>query len=186
MVMVDLGDVLARVRERCHAAGGPLAAPATPTEVDHAEARLGFALPASLRLLYTEVANGGVGPVPMYGVGNGVRSPEGDDLVGVYEGRRCPRQPYPDRPGARPLPVAGERWPACVLPLAEPRSGVLFCLDVPSGQVLSGEGHAPEHGVGYADWLQVEAPSLEAWLVRWLDGEALPHRPGGRWGGHGA
>jgi SMI1 / KNR4 family (SUKH-1) len=182
MAIVDLGNVLARVRERCLDHGGIPCAAATLEEIEHAEARLRFRLPASLRRLYSEVANGGVGPVPLYGVGNGMRSAEGDDLVGVYEGRLRPSRTYPDLPGGRLL-VATETWPAHVMPLAEPRSGVLFCLHAPSGQVLSGAGNATEHGLGHADWLQREAPSLEAWLARWLDGEALPHRPQGAWGG---
>ncbi len=183
MAMVDIPEVLARVRERCLASGGPVPPPASPSEIGQAEARLGFALPPALRLLHLEVANGGVGPVPLYGVGPGRRSTEGEDLVGVYEGMlRPPRQPYPDRPGGRSLMVAVDPWPAGVLPLSEPHDGVLFCLDALGGAVLSGEG-ALELGLRHADWLQREAPSLEAWLVRWLDGEAFPHRPQGAWGG---
>ncbi|MGH7748297.1 MAG: SMI1/KNR4 family protein [Candidatus Dormibacteria bacterium] len=183
MAIVDLASVLARVHERCLADGGPIHPRATPAEIEQAEARLGFALPEALRRLCLEVANGGVGPVPLYGVGNGRRSPEGDDLVGVYEGLLRPRPPYPERPGSRLQAVAVEAWPAAVLPLSEPRDGVLFCLDALGGTVLSGEGHAHELGIPAAEWLQREATSLEAWLVRWLDGESLPHRPEGPWGG---
>jgi hypothetical protein len=184
MAIVDLGDVLARVRDRYGGGQGPLRGPATRAEIEQAEARLGFALPESLRRFHTEVANGGVGPVLLYGVGSGWRSPEGEDLVGVYECRLLQsRAPYPEMPGGRRLMVAVETWPACVLPLSEPRDGVLFCIDALTGEVLSGEGHATEHGLSHADWLQREAPSLEAWLARWLDGEDPPHRPQGPWGG---
>jgi len=184
MATGDLEDVLFRVRDRYRAGGGPLHAPASPLEIRHAEARLGFTLPESLRRFHTEVANGGVGPVLLYGVGSGWRSPDGEDLVGVYECRlQQSSRADPERPGGRPLSVAVEAWPACVLPLAEPRDGVLFCIDAPTGEVLSGEGHATEHGLRHADWLQREAPSLEAWLARWLDGEDPPHRPRGPWGG---
>jgi hypothetical protein len=184
MAIVDIVGVLARVREHCLADGGPLPPPATVAEIEQAEARLGFALPPSLRRLHLEVANGGVGPVPLYGVGSGRRDPEGDDLVGVYEGMlRPPREPYPPRPGGRSLVVAVDAWPTAVLPLCEPRDGVLFCLDARGGEVLSGVGNALELGLRHAEWLQREAPSLEAWLVRWLDGEAVPHRPQGAWGG---
>ena len=48
---------------------------------------------------------------------------------------------------------------------------------------LSAEGPGCELGAGHAEWLQREAPSLEAWLARWLEGESLPHRPRGPWGG---
>ena len=183
MEIVELDEILARVRERCEHAGGPMHRRASPAEVQQAEARLGFALPTSLRRLLLEVANGGIGPVPLLGVGNGRRSPEGDDLVGVYEERRRPRQPYPDRPGGRRLPAAVEAWPARVLPVCEARDGLLFCVDATAGEVLSGEGHGFELGAGHGDWLQREAPSLEAWLARWLEGENPPHRPRGPWRG---
>jgi hypothetical protein len=183
MAIVDLADVLARVKRRYAAGGGPSQTPATRAEIEHAEARLGFSIPASLRRLHAEVANGGIGPVLLYGVGTGWHSPEGEDLVGVYEDRLRPRPPYPDRADGRSLMVAVAEWPACVLPLAEPRDGVLFCLDALTGEVLSGEGNALELGLSHADWLQREAPSLEAWLARWLDGEDPPHRPQGAWGG---
>ncbi len=184
MAIVDLEGLLTRVRERCLDAGGPHHPTATASEVDQAEARLGFGLPEVLRRLLLEVSNGGIGPVPLLGVGRGRRSPEGEDLVGVYEGMlRPPRRPYPDRPGGRSLVVAVEAWPVSVLPLSEARDGVLFCLDAHGGEVLSGEGNALELGLRHADWLQRESPSLEAWLVRWLDGESLPHRPRGAWGG---
>jgi hypothetical protein len=184
MPIVDISGVIARVRQHCLADGGPLPPPATLTEIEQAEARLGFALPPALRRLHLEVANGGVGPVPLYGVGSGRRDPDGDDLVGAYEGMlRPPREPYPARPGGRALLVAVDAWPAAVLPLCEPRDGVLFCLDARGGELLSGVGNALELGLRHAEWLQREAPSLEAWLVRWLDGEAVPHRPQGAWGG---
>jgi SMI1/KNR4 family protein SUKH-1 len=175
MAIVDIVDVLGRVRRRSLADGGPLPPPATATEIEQAEARLGFALPPSLRRLHLEVANGG---------GSGRRDPEGDDLVGVYEGMLRPaRRAYPPRPGGRSLAVAGDAWPTAVLPLCEPRDGILFCLDARGGEVLSGVGNALELGLRHAEWLQREAPSLEAWLVRWLDGETVPHRPQGAWGG---
>lgn len=186
MAIVDLGDVLGRVRERCQRDGGPLLPPATPAEIAQAEARLGFALPAALRRLCLEVANGGIGPVPLFGVGNGRRSPDGEDLVGVYECLLRPRMGYPERPGARLQAVAFAAWPVGILPLSEPRDGILFCVDALGGGVLSGEGHAVELGIPPTEWLQREAPSLEAWLLRWLDGESLPHRPEGPWGGREA
>src|SRR5262245_23166208 len=40
----------------------PLPAPASEAALDAAEARLGTPLPASLRRLYAEIANGGFGP----------------------------------------------------------------------------------------------------------------------------
>jgi hypothetical protein len=183
MAIVDLAGLITRVREHCLDSGGPVHPRATPAEIEHAEARLGFVLPEALRRLHLEVANGGVGPVPLYGVGNGRRSPEGEDLVGVYDGLLRPRPSYPERAGARPLAVAVEAWPIGILPLSEPRDGILFCLDALGGELLSCEGQALELGLPAAEWLQREAPSLEAWLVRWLDGESLPHRPQGPWGG---
>lgn len=183
MAFVELDGILARLRERSLDEGGPSHPRATPAEVEQAEARLGFPLPAALRRLLLEVANGGVGPVPILGVGTGRRSPEGDDLVGVYEGVSGPRQAHPELPGGRRLAATVDAWPAAVLPLSEARDGLVFCIDARSGEVLSAEGHGCELGIGHAEWLQREAPSLEAWLARWLEGESPPHRPQGPWGG---
>jgi hypothetical protein len=183
MAMVELDGILARLRERSLDEGGPAHRPATRAEVEQAERRLGFPLPASLRRLLLEVANGGIGPVPLLGVGAGRRSPEGDDLVGVYEGLRGPRPSHPERPGGRRLAATVDAWPVAVLPLAEARDGVVFCIDARGGEVLSAEGHGCELGIGHARWLQREAASLEEWLARWLEGEDPPHRPRGPWGG---
>jgi len=183
MAIVEFDGILARLRDRSPDEGGPAHRRASAVEVEQAEARLGFPLPTALRRLLLEVANGGVGPVPMLGVGNGRRSPEGDDLVGVYEGVRGPRRLHPEPPGGRRLAATVDAWPALVLPLSEARDGLVFCIDAHGGEVLSAEGPGCELGAGHAEWLQREAPSLEAWLARWLEGESLPHRPQGPWGG---
>jgi hypothetical protein len=113
MVTVDLGDVLARVRERCRGTGGPLAAPAIPAEIEHAGARRGIALPARLRLVDTEVAGGGIAVASLPGAGTRLRSPEGEGPVGAGEARRSPSHPCPDRLGGRRLPMGGGEPPRC-------------------------------------------------------------------------
>jgi len=59
---------------------------ATAAEVDAAEVALGFAIPALLRRLYTEVANGGFGPsYGLEGVPTIPPASGGSDIVALYE-----------------------------------------------------------------------------------------------------
>lgn len=71
----------------------PLPAPATHAEVDAAEAALGFPLPALLRRLYTEVANGRWGPdsglQPVLEAGG---APDGNDLASFHQQCTAPER----------------------------------------------------------------------------------------------
>lgn len=84
----------------------PVQPPTDPDQLAEAEARLGFPLPDLLRRLYTEVGNGGFGPV--FGLLPLSRASLGDDppaaaefdLVGQYEWLR----------GAELARLAGTGW----------------------------------------------------------------------------
>src|SRR5512141_758776 len=76
----------------------PLPAPASATTLEAADRVLGFALPAGLRRLYLEVADGGFGP------GGGLLS-----IGAALEARR-------DLVGGGELP-RGRTWPANLLPI---------------------------------------------------------------------
>lgn len=96
--VVSMDEIIGRIRARvadgreCDHPGEahPLLPPVPAAAVDAAEAALGFALPPLLRRLYTDVGNGGFGPV--YGLiplsaesFAGDRPREADfDLVGQY------------------------------------------------------------------------------------------------------
>lgn len=129
----------------------PLPSPATADALDGAEARLGFALPPALRQLYGEVADGGFGP--------------GTGLLSI------------DRVVNRFLEVQDEvprnlRWPDRLLPLVDDQS-TLDCLDAtsPSGEMITWDPDGLSDRASEKAWrrsFEAAAPSLEAWLDRWL------------------
>ena len=61
------------------------APPAGADELDAAEGRLGFALPESLRTVYSQVANGGFGPgYGLLGIGSGATDDLGNTAESLY------------------------------------------------------------------------------------------------------
>ncbi len=133
------------------------APPATEPEVRAAEAGLGFPLPAELRQLYLEVADGGVGP------GDGVLPLA--ELVARH--RELTREP------AGPQ---GQAWPAELLPV-QGQAWELVCLDRGTGRLvrwdleeLEDDDELPADHPSWAASFVPEADSLAAWLTAWADG----------------
>lgn len=180
--MID--DLVVRLRGR-YAAAGPPAEPATDEAIADAQKRLGFVLPSRLVHLYQEFANGGFGPAfGIYGVGlYGHRSLEGWDIVDQYVRHRTARNDNIVAPDDPAYTLAMEGWPKGLLPMTAVVSQISYALDVVTGEVLSGDGDDVESGMTYATWLKREAPGLDEWLGRWLDGEELPAQGLHSWGG---
>lgn len=125
--------------------------PATPAQLDAAEARLGFPLPPALRRVYAEVANGGFGP------GGGLLPVE--RAVDAYA--ELTRVPY--------LPKAGV-WPTGLLPIGDVDPGYVT-LDVRSGRIVDWDPEDLTERSGERAWeatFTEAASSLEAWLWAWL------------------
>ena len=129
----------------------PLSGPATPKSLERAERQLGFTLPPTLRQLYVEVADGGFGP------GSGLLSIErvAERYLSVQE--EAPRN---------------QRWPDRLLPLVDDNP-VLDCLDASNadGPVITWDPEDLWERVSDRTWqrsFSETAPSLEAWLERWL------------------
>jgi hypothetical protein len=136
--------------------------PAPPALVDAAEAALGLRLPTLLVRVYTEVADGGVGPggglLPLL-ERNGRRT---QSLVEAYESV-CDASEH----------GYGAPWPRHLLPIASWDDGVLAVVDTTD----------PAHPVYEVDYAAVEeddedatpwagppvAPSLGEWLRRWAE-----------------
>jgi hypothetical protein len=136
-------------------AGAPeVRPPASEAAVQAAEAALGFALPEGLRQLYLEVGDGGFGP------GDGIYSL--GQLVAKH--REMTREP------AGPQ---GQDWPAALLPI-HGEGWDLISIDRGSGRLIFWdlEGLDDEdEDEGNAAWnasFVEEAPSLGAWLEKWL------------------
>jgi hypothetical protein len=129
-----------------------LPAPASTAALDGAETSLGFALPAELRRLYAEVADGGFGP------GGGLLPI--DRAVGVYRDLRA----------NPPLP-RGRTWPERLLPLVDRDPGY-DALEVGTGRVVGWDPEGLAEYAGPKAWLRSFSelsPSLEAWLGEWVD-----------------
>ena len=156
-------------RALCQSALPPL----RPEHIDEAEEKLGFALPLLLRLIYTQVGNGGFGP------GEGLipliyerSSSDDESVVSEYLNRRSQ--------------CAGPsefRWPDRMLPIADHGCGQLSCVLLAE----SGDSDPPvitfEPNVSteestrrflngrpfIAPGFLPEMKSLAAWLREWLD-----------------
>jgi len=129
-----------------------LPAPASEAALQAAEARLGTPLPALLRRLYGEVANGGFGP------GGGLLSIE--KAVAAYV--EMTREPF--------LPK-GYPWPAGLLPISGDESGY-DCVEASTGRVVGWDPEGLTERSSEKTWQKTFtelAPSLEAWLGDWLD-----------------
>ena len=124
--------------------------PAGEEKVAAAEAKLGFPLPADLRQIYTEVADGGVGP------GGGIYSLK--QLLAKWREMT-----------AEPVGPRGQKWPSHLLPV-NGDDWDLTCIDMKTGRLVCFDVEEVDYG-GWKACFKDEAESLEAWLGKWL---ALP------------
>ena len=127
-----------------------LPSPAPAAALDAAEARLGFPLPASLRRIYSEVANGGFGP------GGGLLSVE-RAVASYVEMTSNPWGPQ-------------QVWPAELLPIQAIDPGYV-AIDVRSGRIVDWDPEELTERSGERAWrasFKEAASSLEAWLEAWV------------------
>ncbi|MFI8181075.1 SMI1/KNR4 family protein [Actinacidiphila glaucinigra] len=162
--MIEADDLIVRVAARASAAAGTLPAPARAAQVEEAEALLGFALPPLLARLYTEVADGGFGPLgnelfPLAG--------KGRTAVSAYRAER-----------GEPQASDSPHWPEGVLPILDWGCGMYGAVDClsTSGTVLVFEPNA-DTGDPADGWF-VDQPGLADWLETWLAGGGW-YRPDG-------
>jgi hypothetical protein len=141
--------------------------PISTDAVEAAERELGFSLPELLKLLYTEVANGGFGPYDrIIGLEGGwtANDNDGENLVELY----CKfKEELPFEPD----------WPDGLLPICESGgNGTVFCLDTtrPNSPVMAVEldfFDEDEDEDGEEETLELtlteEAPSFQSWLEDW-------------------
>lgn len=152
-------DLVARASELAAQMAAPaepgLRPPARPADVDTVSTVLGVAVPRVLRRVLTEVADGGFGP--------------GYGLFGTADLVRVAGRARRDGTG---LDGDGGDWPADHLPVADLGCGALACVvtshpDAPvvvfDPDLLEDED---DEVPGRA--FEPEAPSLAAWLDRWV------------------
>jgi len=125
--------------------------PAEPALVERVEADLGFSLPAGLRRLYLEVADGGYGP--------------GTGLLPIELVAKRYRSVTAEVP-------RNQVWPERLLPLVDDEP-VMDSLDasVPDGAVITWDPEDLRERSSDGDWqrsFSEAAPSLADWLETWL------------------
>ncbi|SDQ85813.1 SMI1/KNR4 family protein [Pseudoxanthomonas sp. CF125] len=168
-----MDELIAELKERKAAASlyaddsllGGLAPPLSLSEIELAEASLGFKLPDSLRRIYSEVANGGFGySYGLLGLNGGPRNEDGQDAVGLY---MTYRESDPDDPLWQ--------WPFGLLPIGHLGCAMFHCIDCsdPAGAVVWFEPNPHEPGQSWSDSFIPFAPSLVTYFQAWLDGKDL-------------
>lgn len=166
----DLDEIIRKIRKRV---SNPETAmdmdgrrvihpPTTLGKIKEAEAALGFPLPAVLKRLYIEVANGGFGPgYGMAGVDGCGADLGNNDLVALHLGRTSNRwrSTYPD-------------WPLQALNLAYLGCGMYVVADcsAPEVPMFLFEPNVSEEDLGYKNCLIPFDCTLEEWLNAWADG----------------
>jgi hypothetical protein len=136
----------------------PLPQVATAEQVSQCEKAIGRSLPAGLKQLYTEVADGDFGPAG-----------------GLFPLARVIDE-YRDMTD-EPAGPQNQPWPANLLPLIDAEPGY-DCLDLDSGEMVTWDPQEIE-GYSNAAWLRSFkplAPSLAAWLEEWLGRPTMGER----------
>jgi hypothetical protein len=183
-------DLCRRMPDHCRENGIALTyPPATNEQVWLAEEQLGFPLPTFLRMLYTEVVNGGPELGTCYG------------LFGCIGGYAFGDSGYAAVPRTVEHLVSKGDWRphSCIFEaLARHPGRMIQCNDIPDGfMTISDEGcglslgldinterryltgcgselrpEDPRDPSSYLVTLEYVSPSLEDWLEQWLDGTA--------------
>jgi len=147
--------------------------PATTEQVRETEAVLGFSLPAVLRTLYMELANGGFGPA--YGL-RGIQGgkPQREGTIPEFWSQAADMFTLFDLKGNEVQPgktffFLYSQWPRFLIPIVDWGCGIEICIDCTGGHILRcGPWDENNYGLEYL------ADSLEEWLQRWMRGELYP------------
>jgi len=133
--------------------------PAAEADINSAEARLDYRLPAALRRVYLEVADGGFGPgAGLFGLSR---------IMTVYH----EVQDHPVMP-------AGSSWPPGILPIVDRDPGY-DCIEVATGRVLAWDPERLTEHSGERDWQRCFSeisPSIDGWLREWAVSGTLGER----------
>jgi hypothetical protein len=165
---VDADELIRQIRAKAVAAG-PLPPPASREMIKAVEGRLGLRLPGLLVSIYIEIADGGFGPgsdVPIAGY-------PAARLYSLQDLERAYRDNLEGVPGSPWSP-----WPDGVVPMLSWgcfAEAAIDCLDDQT-PVLLYESDVDE--VTPAQAWKVDAPSLDQWWWRWVNGvQQKPTQP---------
>jgi hypothetical protein len=165
-------ELIAAARDRLPPGAPP---PATGDELAEAEKRLGFSLPALLRRMYTEVANGSWGPE--YGANGLIAGARVDLDRGVVDWYLSMRDSGPD-----PEDPGWPGWPEGLVAVCHWGCAIWSCVDCNSVKARVIRFDPNDHlGPGGASWSGAwteERSTLTEFLGDWLEGQ-LSLRPAG-------
>lgn len=139
--------------------------PATQKDVAMTEQRLNFGIPATLRQIYLNVANGGFGPgYGVMGVDRGFTDDLGHTVADLFEAYR---QPAPDDPTWH--------WPEKFLPICHWGCIVYSAIDCSqeTSPVYWVSVSDKEPGEPMESVIKFHKPSIDEWLSDWLNGKDL-------------
>ena len=138
--------------------------PASPAAVARAETTLGFALPATLRAIYLDVANGGFGPgYGVMGVEGGFTDDRKLDIVGRYQNFLAPDPSDPEW-----------QWQATWLPFCHWGCGIYSVVDaVAPHSVFYVDPDSKDIGAPMSSVVVPHKDTLDAWLDDWMNGRDL-------------
>ena len=148
--------------------------PATERQLHETEDILGFALPAVLQALYTQIANGGFGPAYGFrGIQDG-NPQRGGTIPEFFLSREDVSIKFFDLKGDEAQPEKDflfpyTQWPRSLVPLMDWGCGMDISIDCTSGHVLQ---CAPWDANNYQ--LTYLEDSLKEWLQRWIQDELYP------------
>jgi hypothetical protein len=137
--------------------------PLTGEQLEEAEARLGFAVPPSLRSLYESVGNGGFGPsYGLLGLIGGAKQEDGCDAIEMLEA-------YQQRDNDDPLWA----WPDMLIPVVHLGCAMFFCVDASTsdGMVIWFEPNPHEAGQPWTDSFLPLNLTFEDLMTRWTEGD---------------
>ena len=138
--------------------------PASPAAVARAEATLGFALPATLRAIYLDVANGGFGPgYGVMGIEGGFTDDRKMTVVGRYQAFLAPDLSDP-----------GWEWGPMWLPFCHWGCNIYSVVDaVAPHPVFYVEAGVKDSGAPMSSIVLPHKDTLDQWLDDWMSGRDL-------------
>lgn len=138
--------------------------PASPAAVARAEAALGFALPATLRSIYLDVANGGFGPgYGVMGVDDGFTDDRKMTVVGRYQTFLAPDPSDPEW-----------QWGSTWLPFCHWGCNIYSVINaVTPHPVFYVDAGVKDIGAPMSSIVLPHKDTLDQWLDDWMSGRDL-------------
>ena len=139
--------------------------PASKEDIEEAERIIGFQFPPLLRQIYSEIANGGVGPgYQVLGVSGGHTSDEGDSIAELYStlSDEDPEDPK-------------WHWPKGIVPFCHWGCAIYSCFDATREEfpIVWFGPNMRKIGEPMEKQFIPHRDTLESWFEGWLNGEDL-------------